>query len=142
MSLGGLSVARDGTGGLVYLKTIGGVPHVVVSALVGGQFQPPPGRRLRPAPASSSQPVIAAGNGGVLLIAFINGGTLYVVDRPSATAGFGAPQPLASGASNPSIQMSNLAKAYIAFTVADGAGHDVRAAYYANGSLGARGARR
>jgi len=29
--------------------------------------------------------------------------------------------------------MSNLGKAYVAFTVADGAGHDVRAAYWANG---------
>lgn len=132
MSLDGLSVARDGTGGLVYLEAIGGVPHVVVSAFVGGQFQAP-----QPVDAglagASSQPVIAAGNGGILLIAFVSGGTLYVVDRASATAAFGAPQPLAGGASNPSIQMSNLGKAYLAFAVADGAGHDVRAAYYANG---------
>ena len=132
-SLNGLSVARDGTGGLVYVETIGGAPHVVVSALVSGQFQAPQVVDAGLA-AASSQPVIAAGNGGILLIAFINGGDLYVVDRPSATAGFGAPQPLAGGASNPSIQMSNLGKAYIAFTVADGAGHDVRTAYYANGS--------
>ena len=34
--------------------------------------------------------------------------------------------------------MSNFGKAYLAFTVADGAGHDVRAAYYYNGALGAR----
>ena len=38
--LGGLSIARDGSGGLVYTKTVAGVPHVFVSALVGGQFQP------------------------------------------------------------------------------------------------------
>jgi hypothetical protein len=133
MSLNGLSVARDGSGGLVYLEAVGGVPHVLSSALVAGQFQAPQVLDAGLAGASS-QPVIAAGNGGILLIAFINGGTLYVADRPSATAAFAAPQALASGASNPSIQMSNLGKAYIAFTVGDGAGHDVRAAYYANGT--------
>jgi hypothetical protein len=132
-SLNGLSVARDGTGGLVYLEAIGGVPHVVVSALVGGQFQAPQAVDAGLA-GPSSQPVIAVGNGGIILIAFINGGTLYVVERPSATVAYGAPQALAGGAGNPSIQMSNLGKAYIAFTVADGAGHDVRAAYWANGN--------
>ena len=39
----------------------------------------------------SSQPVIAAGNGGVLLLAFINGGALYVVQALSASQGFSAP---------------------------------------------------
>ena len=82
-SLNGLSVARDGTGGLVYLEAIGGVPHVVVSALVGGQFQSPQAVDAGLA-GPSSQPVIAAGNGGIILIAFINGGALYVVERPSA----------------------------------------------------------
>ena len=132
-SLNGMSVARDGTGGLVYLQTSGGVSHVFVSALVGGQFQPS-GAADAGLAGASSQPVIAAGNGGLLLIAFINGGTLYVVDRPSASSAFGPPQPLAAGASNPTIQMSNYGKAYIAFTLADGAGHDIRTAYYANGT--------
>jgi PKD domain len=131
--LDGLSVARDGTGGLAYLKEIGGVPRVFVSALVGGVFQPAiqvDGGLGGP----SSQPVIAAGNGGVLLIGFINSGQLYVVDRASATAPFGAPDALADGASNPSLEMTNFGKAYLAFTVADGAGHDVRAAYFYDGT--------
>jgi hypothetical protein len=127
--LGGLSVARDGTGGLVYMKTVAGVPHVFVSVLTGGQFQPPVEVDAALAGASS-QPVIAAGNGGVLLVSFINGGQLYVADRASPTAAFGAPDALAGGASNPSLQMSNFGKAYLAFTAVDGAGHDVRAAYY------------
>ena len=106
------------------------MPHVFVSRAR---------RRAVPAPeqvdaglaGASSQPVIAAGNGGVLLVAFINGGTLYVVDRASATAGVRrAAAARRAAPSNPSIQMSNLGKAYLAFTVADGAGHDVRAAYY------------
>ena len=132
-SLGGLSIARDGSGGLVYSKTVSGTPHVFVSALVGGQFQSPVQVDASLAGASS-QPVIAAGNGGVLLVGFINGGQLYVVDRASTTAPFGSPQPLAGAASNPAIQMTNFGKGYLAFTVADGAGHDVRAAYYYNGA--------
>ncbi len=132
-SLDGLSVARDGSGGLVYLKAVGGVPHVFVSALTGGQFAAPVQVDAGLA-AASSQPVIAAGNGGVLLIAFVNGSGLYVVDRASATAAYGSPAGIASGAVNPSIQMSNLGKAYLAFTVGDGGGHDVRAAYYSSGN--------
>jgi hypothetical protein len=131
--LGGLSVARDGTGGLVYVKSVSGIPHVFVSALVGGSFGAPVQVDVA-LPGASSQPVIAAGNGGVLLIGFINGGQLYVVDRASTTAPVGAPDALAAGASNPSLEMTNFGKAYLAFTVVDGAGHDVRAAYYDNGA--------
>ena len=132
-SLNGLSVARDGTGGLVYLKAVAGVTHVFVAALLGGRFQP--AQQVDAGlGAASGQPVIAAGNGGVLLIGFVNGGELYVVDRASAGAQLGPPAPLAGGAINPSLQMSNLGKAYLAFAAADGSGHDVRAAYYANGS--------
>lgn len=133
LGLGGLSVARDGTGGLVYTKAVAGIPHVLVSALVGGTLQPPQEVDSGLAGASS-QPVIAAGNGGVLLIGFINGGQLYVVDRTSATAAYGAPDALAGGAMNPALEMTNFGKGYLAFTVADGAGHDVRTAYYDNGA--------
>ncbi|HUA70603.1 MAG TPA: hypothetical protein VMA96_05965 [Solirubrobacteraceae bacterium] len=131
--LGGLSVARDGTGGLVYSKAVSGIAHVFVSVLVGGQFQAPVEVDTGLAGASS-QPVIAAGNGGVLLVAFINGGQLYVVDKASPGASFGTPGALAAGASNPSLQMTNFGKGYLAFTVAAGAGDDVRAAYYYNGA--------
>ncbi|HWC85367.1 MAG TPA: hypothetical protein VG388_02440, partial [Solirubrobacteraceae bacterium] len=34
--LTGLSVSRDGTGGLVYLESVNGVNHVFVSPLAGG----------------------------------------------------------------------------------------------------------
>jgi hypothetical protein len=128
-SLNGLSVARDGTGGLIYVKAA----HVFVSALAGGQFQTPVELDAG-LPAGSSQPVIAAGNGGVLLVGFINAAQLYVVSRASTTAPYSAPAALAGPAANPSLQLSNLGKAYLAFTVADGAGHDVRAAYWAGGS--------
>ncbi|MGH2915524.1 MAG: hypothetical protein ACRDMX_11100 [Solirubrobacteraceae bacterium] len=128
--LNGLSVARDGTGGLVFTQDVGGVAHVFVSALLGGAFQTPV--QADPGLAGpSSQPVIAAGDGGVLLVAFINAGQLYVVQATSAGAALSAPGDLFSGAENPAISMSNFGKAYLAFTAAGGAGGgDVRSAYW------------
>jgi hypothetical protein len=125
-----MAIARDGGGGLVYVKQVAGVAHVFVSQLAGGTFQAPVQIDSGLA-APSSQPVIAAANGGLLLIAFINGGELYVVQAGSGGK-FGPPAGLAAGAINPAISMTNLGKAYIAFAVADGAGYDVRTAYYVN----------
>jgi hypothetical protein len=132
-----VSIARDGTGGLVYLKQVAGVPHVFVSQLGGGVFQAPV-QVDTGLGGASSQPVIAAGNGGVLLIGFINGGELYVV-QGSPGGQFGSPAGLASGAINPAIGMSNFGKAYLAFAVADGGGYDVRTAYYYNGTWALEG---
>ena len=128
----GLSVARDGSGGLVYLKQVNGAPHVFVSPLVGGVFRTPI-QVDAGLGGPSSQPVIAAGNGGLLLVGFVNSGELYVVDRGSQSAPFGTPTGLAAGASNPSISITNFPKAYLAFSVTDGGGSDVRTAYYNNG---------
>ena len=135
MSLGGLSVARDGTGGLVFLEQAGGAAHVFVSSLTNGQFQPPvrvdTGSSLA---GASSQPVIAAGAGGLLQIAFINGGELYLAQRASSRAAWQAPQAMAAGASNPSIQLnSEDGKAYLAFTAAQDGGDNVLVDYYDDG---------
>jgi hypothetical protein len=135
----GIAVARDGTGAVVYLKQVAGATHVFVSVLSGGSFQPPVQVDTSQGGASS-QPVVAAGNGGLLIIGFINGGNLYVAGRGTSAAPFTAPASLAGGASNPSISMSNFGKAYLAFTAAHGGGHDVRAAYYNNGSWALEGA--
>jgi hypothetical protein len=134
VSLGGMAVARDGTGGVVYLKKVGGVPHVFVAPLVAGGFQTPV-QLDTGFGGASTQPVIAAGNGGVLLVAFVNAGGLYVVDRAGSTAAWQAPAPVYTGASNPAIQMSaNNNKAYLAFAAAENGGSDVRAAYYNAGT--------
>jgi hypothetical protein len=135
-SLNGMSMARDGTGALVYLKDVLGVPHVFVSRLTGGGFtaavQADPGLM-----GASSEPVIAAGPGGLLLVGFINAGTLYVAQAASSSAPLSAPAALFGGAVNPSISMSNFGKAYLAFTDTGGAGGgDVRAAYYFQGQWG------
>jgi len=72
-SLNGMSMARDGTGALVYLKDVLGVPHVFVSRLTGGVFGPPV-QADAGLVGASSQPVIAAGQGGLLLGAQVPGG--------------------------------------------------------------------
>lgn len=134
----GLSVARDGSGGVVYLKQVNGAPHVFVSALVAGSFQPPVEIDASLSGASS-QPVIAAGNGGLLLVGFINGGVLYAAERANQGVPFAAPIALAGGASNPAISITNFPKAYIAFTDAAGGGSDVRTAYWDNGKWALEG---
>jgi hypothetical protein len=132
-SLNGMAIARDGTGGLVYLKDVAGVPHVFVSILQNGTFQAPiqvDAGLL----AGSAQPVITAGNDGTLLVGFINNGALYVAQRVNGGA-LAPPALLYPAAENPSISMSNFGKAYMAFTATNGAGGaDVRAAYYYAGA--------
>ncbi len=129
----GMSVARDGSGGVTYLKRVGANVHVVASALTGGAFEAPVELDSGLA-ADASSPVVAAGNGGLLLVAFVSGGQLYVVDKPSAQAPFGSPVSLIGGAASPAISITNLGKAYLAFTEADGAGYDIRTAYYYRGN--------
>lgn len=121
VSLDGMSIARDGTGGLVYLKDVGGVARVFVSRLSGGQFQAPV-QVDSGLVGSSSQPVIAAGNAGLLIVAFINGGQLYVTSSPGSASPLGPPVSLYSDAANPSLSLSNFGKAYLAFTAPGGAG--------------------
>lgn len=128
----GFSISRDGAGGLVYLKDVAGVQHVFVSVFDGGVFQPPV--QVDRGLGASSQPVIAAGDGGLLLVAFISGGELYVAGRTTDAVPLGPPVALAAGASNPAISITLFGKAYLAFTAADGGGDDVRVAYYNKGA--------
>jgi hypothetical protein len=133
-SLSGIAVTRDGTGGLVYVKDVAGVPHVFASQLLNGAFRAPV-QVDSSLSGPSSQPVIGAGPGGLVLIAFINGGQLFVVGSASGPESFSAPRSLFSGAANPAIAVTALGKAYLAFT-ATSTGGDVRAAYYYQGRWG------
>jgi hypothetical protein len=128
VGLSGMVVARDGTGGLVYLKDVSGVPHVFVSTLLGGAFQAP--REVDAGLAGpSSHPVIAGSNAGQLVVAFINGGELYAVQQSNALVGWQSPQALYGGASNPALSMTNFNKAYLAFTASEAGGNNVRTLY-------------
>jgi hypothetical protein len=129
-ALSGLAVARDGTGGLIYLKNVAGTPHVFVSRLTAGSFQPPE-QIDAGLVTGSSQPVIAAGGAGQLVVAFVNAGSLYVTSTQNSTTAFGAPAVLFAGADNPSLAMNSLDnKAYLAFTAVGAGGDDIRAGYY------------
>jgi hypothetical protein len=114
-----LDVARDGGGGLTYLK--GG--HVFLSRLAGGAFQPPVQLDVGETGASS-QPVVAAGDGGSLVVAWINAGTLLTrVLAPGATA-FSAPQAVATAATSADVDLGVDEVAYVTWA----SGGDVRAA--------------
>jgi hypothetical protein len=131
-SLNGLSISRDGTGGLVYVKQVDGVAHVFISRLLDGSFQPPQQVDAGLGTASS-QPVIAAGRGGLLLVSFVNQGNVYVAQAAGTSSPMGAPALLFAGAVNPSLSLSPSAKAYLAFTAVGAATAQVRTAFYSQG---------
>lgn len=129
-SLAGLDLALDGGGGLVEVRDDGGSAHVFVARIVGGVWQPVV-RVDAGLDAPSSQPVIAAGENGALVVAFINAGRLFAATWAHGATAFSPPALVygAAVASDPSIGLSVHDKAYIAFTAGGAGGHDVRVAY-------------
>jgi hypothetical protein len=67
VGFGGVAMAEDGTGGLVYLKRIDGVAHVFVARYVGGHWLAPI-RVDTEQPYAASWPRIGAANGGELVV--------------------------------------------------------------------------
>jgi len=67
VGFGGIAMAEDGTGGLVYLKRVEGVPHVFVSRYIGGHWLAPirvdAGEQF-----AASWPRIGAAEGGELVV--------------------------------------------------------------------------
>lgn len=70
LALGGVAMAPDGTGGLVYTKSVAGVPHIFASRYTAGQWGPPV-RVDSNQPYPASQPAIAAGPGGRLMVVWV-----------------------------------------------------------------------
>jgi hypothetical protein len=100
LSLGGVAMAPDGTGGLVYTETVEGVQHVFASRYDGSQWSSP--MRVDGAiPLAASQPRIAASKNGRLLVVWVapvatlaKGGIRYGLYSAALGAGageFGAP---------------------------------------------------
>jgi hypothetical protein len=92
---GGVAMAEDGTGGLVYLKKVDGIPHVFVSRFVEGHWLAPI-RVDTGEPFSASSPRIGAADGGQLLVVWATP-FATVKERPvyellGATLGPGASQ--------------------------------------------------
>lgn len=67
VGFGGVAMAEDGTGGIVYLKRVEGVAHVFVARYVEGHWLAPV-RVDYEEPYAASWPRIAAADGGELLI--------------------------------------------------------------------------
>jgi hypothetical protein len=78
VGFGGAAIAEDGTGGAVYLKRSGGVPHVFVSRFVGGRWQAPI-RVDTEEPFAASWPRIGAVSGGELIVTWA---TQYALSPP------------------------------------------------------------
>jgi hypothetical protein len=70
LSLGGVAMASDGTGGLVYTKTVGGVQHVFVSRYTEAGWSTPI-RVDSEMSFAASQARIAAGRNGRLLVVWV-----------------------------------------------------------------------
>ncbi len=126
--LGDLDLARDGTGAVVYVKREGVVEHVYISRLVDGLWSPP--ERLDSGfLGPSADPVVAAADGGRLVVAYANGGQLLTMLRPAAAANWGPTVAVGGSAQTPSIDMSTNGAAYVVWST----GSDVRAAHLARG---------
>ncbi|HVS28660.1 MAG TPA: hypothetical protein VHE14_03855, partial [Solirubrobacteraceae bacterium] len=131
-ALGNVALARDGNGGLVYIRREAGSNHIFASFFFGGQFNGPV--RIDPGlSGDSSQPVVGAGDMGRTVIVFINGGVLYGVVNPGDGSPVTPPAAIAgnSGAPvlNPALGVSTHGVGYLAF-IAPGTGksEDVHAA--------------
>lgn len=68
--LGNVAMAPDGTGGLVYVKTVEGKPHVFASRYDGANWSAPI-RVDSELPYEASEPRIAAGDRGRLLVVWV-----------------------------------------------------------------------
>ncbi len=67
VGFGGVAMAEDGSGGVVYLKRVDGVAHVFVSRFVGGHWLAPI-RVDNEEPFAASSPRIGAAEGGELIV--------------------------------------------------------------------------
>ena len=123
-TLGDVDVARDGSGGVVYLKRDGGVPQVFLSRLDEGAWQRP---ETLSGGAPVSEAVVTATDGGRLAVAWVAGGEVLATVIPAA-ANAQAPAPPVvlggGGASGLAIDMGINEDGYAVWS----AGGDVRAA--------------
>jgi hypothetical protein len=133
LAFGDIDMARDGTGGLVYVKAENGIPHVFLSRHYLGVWRSP--ERVDVGNESAaSQPVIAAGDDHRLAIVWVSGGKLHGTVAPG-----GPPQPLPApqllyadtdplqAVTDPHIDLGINGTAYATFTAPGPGGSDVRA---------------
>jgi hypothetical protein len=132
--VGGVDLARDGTGGVVYLKRVDGTPHVFLSRFNGGQFRPPE-RVDNGIGAGASDVAIAAADFDRLAIVWTAGNRVY---GSLVTGNDRQPGPLlgptelysdpAGAVTDPAIDMGINGTAYATWAAPGGGGSDVRVA--------------
>jgi hypothetical protein len=127
--LHGIDLAPDGSGAIVYTMDDAGAQHVFVRRLVNGAWSAPE-RLDADLGSAATQAAVAAGDGGRVLVVFVNGGNVYASTRPDSGSAW-ARQTLWSGggASEPTVDLSVNGKGYAAFAAPGAGGHDVRGAY-------------
>jgi hypothetical protein len=130
--LGGVDLARDGTGGLVYLKRVDGTPHVFLSRFNGGQFRAPE-RVDNGLGAGVSEAAIAAADADRLAIVWIAGSRVYgsvVTGNDQQPGPLLGPTELYNDPSGPvsdlSLDMGINGTAYASWAGPGGGGSDVR----------------
>ena len=120
--LGDIDLARDGTGGVVYIKRDGGVPQVFLSRITGGAWSAP---EKVSSGAPVSEAAITAVDGGRLLIAWIADGQALGTVIPQAGAAAAPAATLGGpGATGVSVDMGINQVGYAVWT----ASGDIRAA--------------
>jgi hypothetical protein len=126
LALGGTALADDGTGGAVWLHRVDGRPHVFAARFVRGAWTAPV-RVDAGQPFASSWPVVAAGEGGRLLVAWVQeygpgSDRLYSATLSPGASLFGVPAAIdldvneATG-TQPSLAMNAGGNAVIAYRV-------------------------
>jgi hypothetical protein len=100
VGFGGAAMAEDGSGGVVYLKAVGGTPHVFVSRYIEGRWLAPV-RVDYEEPYAAGYPQIGAVDGGELVVVWVTawateGGQpvdeLLSATLDSGSSGFGPAQ--------------------------------------------------
>ena len=131
--LGGVDLARDGTGGVVYLKKVDGTPHVFVSRFNGGTFRPPE-RVDNGLGAGATDAAIAAADAGRLVVVWTAGTRVYgsVVPGNAKQPGpFLGPTELSNDPAGLStdiaVDMGINGAAYATWAAPGGGGSDIRA---------------
>ncbi len=111
-ALGGIDLARDGSGALAYVRRDGGEDHAFVSVIGAGVPQPP--QRIDAGqPPLVGRPAIAAGDGGRLAVVYANAAGVWAVVRAAGDQPFSPPQQLGGpGASVPAVDMAGSGTGY------------------------------
>ena len=119
VSVGGIALAGDGSGAVVYSKLVGGVPHVFTSLETAGTWAPAVQVDGGVA-GGAAAPAVAAADGGRVAVVWASGGMLYDAVHAGGTAAFTAPQAVAPASGSPALGMGVSGTAYVAYPSAAG----------------------